>query len=223
MKGEDIARHFVVLEGQGVDGRMGSEWILGRLAGGARIGSSWLWIGTGGGLLWIRWRIFGFWSHGVSCLAFCNFVAIQNVKKNSNVKRYRLYMSSIRLYVHTNIYPTQCVSATHERHAMHIPNTVWTPLMLVYITNQHISIILTFAASVCLSHQCKLQNTVSVFVKYEYTHTSRHLTVYKLSVQLSIYSFSNAVSTLDYAAPNPEMIHRWCIVRNAEGRDRGLF
>jgi hypothetical protein len=39
------------LEGQGIDGRMGSEWFLGRLAGGVLIGSSWLRIGTGGGLL----------------------------------------------------------------------------------------------------------------------------------------------------------------------------
>jgi hypothetical protein len=39
------------LEYQGVDGRMGSEWILGRLAGGVYFGFSWLRIGTGGGLL----------------------------------------------------------------------------------------------------------------------------------------------------------------------------
>jgi hypothetical protein len=39
------------LEDQGVDRRMGSEWILGRLAGGVYSGSSWLRIGTGGGLL----------------------------------------------------------------------------------------------------------------------------------------------------------------------------
>jgi hypothetical protein len=37
------------LEDQGVDGRMG--WILERLAGGVYIGSSWLRIRTGGGLL----------------------------------------------------------------------------------------------------------------------------------------------------------------------------
>jgi hypothetical protein len=35
-------------EDQGVGGMMGSEWILGRLAGG--IGFDWLRIGTGGGL-----------------------------------------------------------------------------------------------------------------------------------------------------------------------------
>jgi hypothetical protein len=34
------------LEDQSVDGRMGSEWMLGRLAG-----FSWLRIGVGGGLL----------------------------------------------------------------------------------------------------------------------------------------------------------------------------
>jgi hypothetical protein len=39
------------LEDQGVDGRMGSECILGRLAEGVWIGCSWLRIGTGGGLL----------------------------------------------------------------------------------------------------------------------------------------------------------------------------
>jgi hypothetical protein len=39
------------LEDQGVDGRMGSEWILGRLAGGVWIGDSCLKIGKGGGLL----------------------------------------------------------------------------------------------------------------------------------------------------------------------------
>jgi hypothetical protein len=36
---------------QEVDGRMGSEWILGRFAGGVKIGCSWLRIGTGGWLL----------------------------------------------------------------------------------------------------------------------------------------------------------------------------
>jgi hypothetical protein len=39
------------LKDQSVDGRMGSEWILWRLAGGVWIGFSWLRIGTGGGLL----------------------------------------------------------------------------------------------------------------------------------------------------------------------------
>jgi hypothetical protein len=38
------------LEDQGVDGRMGSEWILRRLAGGVYSGSSWLRKGIGGGL-----------------------------------------------------------------------------------------------------------------------------------------------------------------------------
>jgi hypothetical protein len=38
-------------EDQDVDGRMGSEWILGRLAGGVWIGFYWLRIVTGGGLL----------------------------------------------------------------------------------------------------------------------------------------------------------------------------
>jgi hypothetical protein len=39
------------LEDQGMDERMGSEWILGRLAVGVWNGSSWLRIGAGGGLL----------------------------------------------------------------------------------------------------------------------------------------------------------------------------
>jgi hypothetical protein len=39
------------LEDHGVDGRMESEGIVGRLAGGVYSGSSWLRTGTGGGLL----------------------------------------------------------------------------------------------------------------------------------------------------------------------------
>jgi hypothetical protein len=39
------------LEDQGVDGKMGSEWILGRLAWGVWIRFDWLRTGTGGGLL----------------------------------------------------------------------------------------------------------------------------------------------------------------------------
>jgi hypothetical protein len=39
------------LEDEGVDGRMESEWILGRLCGGVYSGFRWLTIGTGGGLL----------------------------------------------------------------------------------------------------------------------------------------------------------------------------
>jgi hypothetical protein len=38
-------------EDQGVGGRMGSEWILGRLAWGVWIGFDWLRIGTSGRLL----------------------------------------------------------------------------------------------------------------------------------------------------------------------------
>jgi hypothetical protein len=40
-----------LLEDRGVDERMGSEWILGRLAGGMLSGFSWLRIGASGGLL----------------------------------------------------------------------------------------------------------------------------------------------------------------------------
>jgi hypothetical protein len=39
------------LEDQGVDGRMGSKWTLGRLFGGMWSGFCWLRIGTVGGLL----------------------------------------------------------------------------------------------------------------------------------------------------------------------------
>jgi hypothetical protein len=39
------------LEDQGMDERMGSGWILGRLAGGVWSESSWLRIGADGGLL----------------------------------------------------------------------------------------------------------------------------------------------------------------------------
>jgi hypothetical protein len=39
------------LKDQGVDGRMGSKGILGRLVGGAQSGFTWLRIGTVGGLL----------------------------------------------------------------------------------------------------------------------------------------------------------------------------
>jgi hypothetical protein len=38
------------LEDQGVGGKMGSEWIIGRLNGGVWSGSSWLRVGTGGEL-----------------------------------------------------------------------------------------------------------------------------------------------------------------------------
>jgi hypothetical protein len=39
------------LKDQGVDGRMGSKWTLGRLVGGVWSGFTWLRIGAGGGLL----------------------------------------------------------------------------------------------------------------------------------------------------------------------------
>jgi hypothetical protein len=54
------------LEDQGVGGKIGSDWILGRLALGVWIGFDWLRTGTGGGLLWVRWWTFGFLRHGVS-------------------------------------------------------------------------------------------------------------------------------------------------------------
>jgi hypothetical protein len=39
------------LKDQGVDGRMGSKWTLGKLVGGMWSGFTWLSIGTVGGLL----------------------------------------------------------------------------------------------------------------------------------------------------------------------------
>jgi hypothetical protein len=55
------------VEDQGVGGKMGSEWMWGRLAwGGGWFGFDWLRTGTGGGLLWVRWWTFGFLRHGVS-------------------------------------------------------------------------------------------------------------------------------------------------------------
>jgi hypothetical protein len=58
-RGEEIVQDFGEkakkegdhLEDQSVDGRLGSEWILGRLAGEVWSGSSWLTIGTDGGFL----------------------------------------------------------------------------------------------------------------------------------------------------------------------------
>jgi hypothetical protein len=39
------------LKDQGIDGRMGSKWTLGRLVGGVWSGFNWLGIGIAGGLL----------------------------------------------------------------------------------------------------------------------------------------------------------------------------
>jgi hypothetical protein len=56
------------LDDQDVDGRMGSEWTLGRLIG---VWSAFtgLRIGTVGGLLWMRWWTFGFWHPGVQLVS----------------------------------------------------------------------------------------------------------------------------------------------------------
>jgi hypothetical protein len=59
LRDKDVYLNFVLnslketdhLEDQGIDGRMGSECILGRFAWGVLIGSIWLRIGTGGRLL----------------------------------------------------------------------------------------------------------------------------------------------------------------------------
>jgi hypothetical protein len=56
-------KEWHLVEDRGFNGRMGSEWILGRLGVWSAI--SWLRIGAGGGLLWMRLWTFGFWHHGV--------------------------------------------------------------------------------------------------------------------------------------------------------------
>jgi hypothetical protein len=56
------------LEDQCLDGRTGSEWILGRLAWRVCIGFDWLRIGKSGGLFWVRWWTFGFLRNGISYL-----------------------------------------------------------------------------------------------------------------------------------------------------------
>jgi hypothetical protein len=43
-----------LLEDQGLDGRMGSKWMLGKFFGGVWSGFTWLRIGTVGGLLFMR-------------------------------------------------------------------------------------------------------------------------------------------------------------------------
>jgi hypothetical protein len=54
------------LKDRGVDGRTGSEWILGTLTEGAWSGFNYLRIWAGGGLLWIRRWTFWLWCHEVS-------------------------------------------------------------------------------------------------------------------------------------------------------------
>jgi hypothetical protein len=49
--GEERKVYKVLVEDQGVGGKMGSEWILGKLAWGVWIGFDWFRTGTGGGLL----------------------------------------------------------------------------------------------------------------------------------------------------------------------------
>jgi hypothetical protein len=79
---EEARKHNVkerdLLEDRGVDGRMESEWILGRLAGRMLSGFKWLRIGASEGLLWMWWRTFGFWRQGVSCDLFKLSDLLQN-------------------------------------------------------------------------------------------------------------------------------------------------
>jgi hypothetical protein len=56
------------LEDKGIEGRMGSKWIFGRLAGSMLSGFNWLRIGASGGLLWMWWWTFRLWHHRVSWL-----------------------------------------------------------------------------------------------------------------------------------------------------------
>jgi hypothetical protein len=62
----EILKERGLLEDRGVDGRMGSERILGTLAGRILSGFKRLRIGVSGGPLWMRWWTFGFWHHEVS-------------------------------------------------------------------------------------------------------------------------------------------------------------
>jgi hypothetical protein len=91
------------LEDQGVNGRLGSEWVLGRLAEGVYNGSSWLRIGTSGGLLWIRWWTFGFWRHGVSFFSmyesFCERGVIFLIYSFIFTLRTADYQMSFKFYV----------------------------------------------------------------------------------------------------------------------------
>jgi hypothetical protein len=48
--GKEKKVYRILVGDQGVDGRMGSKWILGRLAGGVLSGSIWFRIGTCGGI-----------------------------------------------------------------------------------------------------------------------------------------------------------------------------
>jgi hypothetical protein len=53
--------------------------MLGILAGSVWSGLSWLRIGTGSGLLWIRWSTFRFWRHGISYLVNVNTVLLSTL------------------------------------------------------------------------------------------------------------------------------------------------
>jgi hypothetical protein len=55
-----------LLDNRGLDGRIGSQWILGRLVGRMLSGFDWLRIGASGGMLWMLLWLFGFWRQGVS-------------------------------------------------------------------------------------------------------------------------------------------------------------
>jgi hypothetical protein len=63
-------------EERGLDGRMKSEWFLGRLAGYVWNEFSWLRIDTGDRLLWTRWWTLGFCNHGfiLAAVSFSPYV-----------------------------------------------------------------------------------------------------------------------------------------------------
>jgi hypothetical protein len=68
------------MEDEGVDGRVGSKWILGRLVGGwGWSGFTWVRIGTIGGLSWMRWWTFVLWRHGVSLLVHEEWKSVRHV------------------------------------------------------------------------------------------------------------------------------------------------
>jgi hypothetical protein len=64
-------------EDWGVDGRMGSDWILGTLDGVWR-GFSWLSVGTSSEILWMRWWTLRFWRQRLNYLVcYCTITRMQ--------------------------------------------------------------------------------------------------------------------------------------------------
>jgi hypothetical protein len=68
---KDASKSYFCIEVGCSDGSIILKWIFERLDGGTLTGLIWLRIGTGGGLLWIRWWTFGFHKmRGISWVAY---------------------------------------------------------------------------------------------------------------------------------------------------------